>query len=694
MPTFVSPGVYVIEKDLSDFAAVPESSVVGIVGFATKGPVNEPTLITSPQNLIDTFGKPSEDIPGQGLIGAIEILEATNNIYYVRAAVGSTAVDASTLVNFGSAPAVKLDNSGVGVTLNGGFKVQLYNNQGVAQFSTLKSFSIASGTAGAGLGNASGQALAVAQSVGAGSLDSAKVGLFNDANGDHWLVGAYAGSGAYMEVSAFTDGNFTLGRAMLFAVNNSGNTGTSPTSAVTASGLTLFPATVASGLGYLVQSIHPGSGYNLSTLSDGSIQGNSIEVDNLGGERSLITVNDGGAAAENYKISLLDGFGTFIEDVIQTDTTTEESDFIYGNLVSGLFNAITPTKLTFFSDKLNTLGVTNIAGNYGGSVLSANPRFIKPIENSYGLGNGTDGTGTSTQNHTALIGDSTASPKTGIHALDDDLLNISVACIPGFYDQNVQNAFITLGETSQNFMPLIAVPYGIGNVQNAIDWHNGLDVSRTAAITSDYAAIYFPHVKVFSQFDGVDRWYDPVIFAARQIAFTDAVSEAWFAPAGQTRGRLPKPTQVEVKINQGDRDSMYSGGNVINPIVGFPQQGIMIFGQRTAKRTPSALDRINVRRLMILLRKIILASTRQFVFEPNDQVTWERVESLLNPLLDDIRARRGITDFRVICDETTNTPVRVDRNELWCKVLLKPTKTAEIIIFELNLTSQSAKLGG
>ena len=138
---------------------------------------------------------------------------------------------------------------------------------------------------------------------------------------------------------------------------------------------------------------------------------------------------------------------------------------------------------------------------------------------------------------------------------------------------------------------------------------------------------------------------------------------------------------------------MYSGGNILNPIVNFPQQGITIFGQRTTQRDPTALDRVNIRRLMIYIRKQILASTRRFVFEPNDSFTWERVANLLNPMLEDIKQRRGITQFRVVCDETTNTPLRVDRNEMWCKVLVKPTKTAEVVVFEINLTNQSAQLG-
>jgi phage tail sheath protein FI len=312
------------------------------------------------------------------------------------------------------------------------------------------------------------------------------------------------------------------------------------------------------------------------------------------------------------------------------------------------------------------------------------------------MAGGTNGDATATAAD-ALIGTSTGDTKTGMQALDDPTLNVGIALVPGIHTQSVQNALVTLAETTQNFLALLSPPYGVGSVQNAIDWTNGRSSttanSRTAPISSSYAAVYWPWVKVFSTFDGKDRWYDPAIFGARQMAYTDAVSETWFAPAGFTRGRLTKPTEVEVKLNQGDRDSLYSGGNIVNPIVSFAQQGITIFGQRTAQRTASALDRINVRRLMIYVRKVILQAAQRFIFEPNDEFTWAQVEAAINPFLDDIRRRRGITEFRVVCDETVNTPVRVDRNEMWTKVLIKPTKTAEVIIFEINLTNQSAQLG-
>ena len=110
-------------------------------------------------------------------------------------------------------------------------------------------------------------------------------------------------------------------------------------------------------------------------------------------------------------------------------------------------------------------------------------------------------------------------------------------------------------------------------------------------------------------------------------------------------------------------------------------------------RSNKATNRINIRRLLIYIRDTVVNSTKQFAFEPNDRFTWDRVETVVEPILDSIKRERGITEFKVICDETTNTAIRVDRNELWCKVLLKPTKTAEVVVFEINVTNQSAQIG-
>jgi len=757
MPNYVSPGVYVIEKDISEYAPSINTSIVGLVGFAGKGPTNKATLITSQNQLIDTFGPPSENLPGQALEGALEILGQTNSVYFSRAA-ASTAADASASVTLGSCPAVIVsgppsnaytaspnnDGSGWGIDHSLYLRVQVYNNAGVAQYPTAKTFSIPAGTVVAATSGAS-QALALKQVIG-GNLDADKVGIYNDGQEQAGLdisgalVGAYAGSGAYMVVQSYSGAAMTdvLGTSALAQVS-----GLVPgagygvdlkpggvenqfmfASSVSAYGSTILPtATSTSSLQYLVESIYPGAGYNAGTTTGGDTSGNSVTVRTAGGQNFFVDINDAGVVSESFKASLV-GSGVFLEDQINTGETDLTSDIIKGNLYSDSLD-IAATALNQWTDVLNNL-VGFTVGNAGAGccgattqyqdpnitpgttstpfyaktttpLTGADPRFVKLVEGTNNLAGGDNGTGDDAANVTALIGDATTEPKTGMQVLAEDAINVGIALIPGIYNQSVQNNLVTMAESTQNFLALVAPPYGIGTVQDAIDWTNGKSAStagsRTAALNSSYAATYFPHLKVFSVFDSKDRWYDPTIFAARQMAYTDNVADSWFAPAGYQRGRLTKPVDTEVKLNQGDRDSLYSGGNVINPIVSFPQQGITIFGQRTTQRSPTALDRINVRRLMIYIRKVILAATRRFVFEPNDEFTWEQIEGVLNPFLDDIRRRRGITEFRVVCDKTVNTPVRIDRNEMWTKVLVKPTKTAEILIFEVNLTNQSAQLG-
>ena len=730
MPNYVSPGVYTIEKDISDYAPSINTSIVGIVGFASKGPTNKATLITDQNKLVRTFGNPSEDITGQALEGGLEILETTNSLYFVRAA-NESAADASATMSVGNCPAFIVSGPALAANVNDCFggtgagarsltlRIQAYDNNGVAQFpdnaGAGKDFVIPTGTAPV-------QSAALRSVIG-GALDADKVGVFDDdASGTGNLglsgavVGAFAGSGASLGVSAAEGTTFSeaAGVSALRMVDTpNGGTVTFGAYGNYASALRVYGQTMEkTSCAYLVESLFPGAGYNGGTRSNGDTSGNSITVNGLGSQNFSVVVNQEGVAEETFKGSFV-GSGVFLENVINTGETNPTSEIIKGNLTKGGLDATTSELVRFIGTANTLFGATSFEGRTqllepvdnpdgtGAPVADNNTvaeggRFLKLVQSAAtNLAGGTNGD--DSDQATALIGDASEDPKTGMQALDDPILNIGIALVPGIYTQSVQNALITLAETTQNFLALVAPPLAIGTVQNAIDWSNGKSSStagsRNSAINSSYAAIYWPHVKIFSTFDGKDRFLDPTIFAARQMAYTDAVADSWFAPAGFRRGRLTKPSETEVKLNQGDRDSLYSGGNVINPIVNFPQQGITIFGQRTTQRNPTALDRINIRRLMIYIRKIILLSTQRFVFEPNDEFTWAEIEGVLNPFLDDIRRRRGITEFRVVCDETVNTPIRVDRNELWTKVLVKPTKTAEILIFEINLTNQSAQLG-
>ncbi len=691
-----SPGIFVREVDNTAFAPNIDSSIVGIVGFADKGPINKATLITNAEQLVKTFGEPNEALPGQGLIAAIEILEATNRIYFSRCVSG--AAEASAVLELGSCPAIGIDKTiasainplylRVSVSVNG----ELLSEPLTLTVSSTENIYSENFIKYIGDGTASKDIVAAAYDP--------------DFPNAPYIYASYAGDNVVLNISAASTTTFEAGTEVecLQAINHEGDLTGELSSSLTVSGYKINK----SALNYVVQSLHPGKGYNYGiSLKTGEVTGLSLDVENTAGPWFNLYVNDKGYQNESFRLSLI-GDNTYIGNVIKS---TEFDTPLFSQFIKGKFDGtsdpseIDPLKST--AEKLNSLlqyNVSSVSASQGNVVsTSATPRFVKPLIASYIMeggnngitdetsifGEGTSEDGTNELLNAVVIG--TPDDKEGIYALDDDNLNISVAIAPGFNNQRIQNALITLAESSQNFIAAVSPPYGLNNVQEAVNWVNGKSGLRTAAINSSYVAVYWPWVQVFSVYDEKDRWLDPAIYAVRQMVYTDAVSEPWFAPAGFNRGRLTKPIDTEQILSQGDRDTLYDSN--INPMVKFFPEGITIFGQKTAKRIPSSTDRINVRRLMIYLRKTLLASTRGFIFEPNDAITWENVKGVCEDILRDIASRRGVAEYRVICDETTNSPLRVSRRELWCKIILRPVEAAEYIIFEVNLTNNTSKLG-
>jgi phage tail sheath protein FI len=171
-------------------------------------------------------------------------------------------------------------------------------------------------------------------------------------------------------------------------------------------------------------------------------------------------------------------------------------------------------------------------------------------------------------------------------------------------------------------------------------------------------------------------------------AFTDKSSEAWFAPAGLTRGALGNVTKAERKLTAGNRDKLYTSN--VNPIATFPGQGVVVFGQKTLQKRSSALDRVNVRRLLIELKSYISQVSDNLVFEQNSIATRNGFLTTVNPYLEGIQQRQGLYAFKVVMDETNNTADVVDRNELVGQIYLQPTKTAEFIMLDFNVTPTGA----
>lgn len=205
---------------------------------------------------------------------------------------------------------------------------------------------------------------------------------------------------------------------------------------------------------------------------------------------------------------------------------------------------------------------------------------------------------------------------------------------------------------------------------------------------TSYATLYGNWLDVYDKWNGKYRWIPASGYVAGIYANTDAVSDPWFAPAGLNRAILGNVRKLAWNPKKGERDLLYKNG--INPIVSFAGQGKVIWGQKTLLDKESAFNRINVRRLFIILEKAIATAAKYFLFEPNDDMTRMILINMVDPFLRDVRSRRGIYDYLVVCDVSNNTPERIDRNELWMDIYIKPTKAAEFIVLNFIATKTGA----
>jgi hypothetical protein len=219
-------------------------------------------------------------------------------------------------------------------------------------------------------------------------------------------------------------------------------------------------------------------------------------------------------------------------------------------------------------------------------------------------------------------------------------------------------------------------------VEDLTEWRMGIGtfVINNLNENTSYAALYGNWIEVYDKYNKKYRWIPLAGHVAGIYAHTDDVTDPWWAPAGLNRALLNGVRRLAWNPKMGDRDMLYKNG--INPVVSFAGQGKVVWGQKTMLDKSSAFNRVNVRRLFIVLEKAISTASKYFLFEPNDEITRAQLKSMIEPFLRDVRSRRGVYDYRVICDETNNTPERIDRNELWCTILIKPTRVAEFIVLQ------------
>jgi len=260
--------------------------------------------------------------------------------------------------------------------------------------------------------------------------------------------------------------------------------------------------------------------------------------------------------------------------------------------------------------------------------------------------------------------------------------------VPAVTLADVVTEVISVCETRHDCLGIIDTPFGL-TVSEAVDWHNGTGpyTGLHSAFVSNMSAMYYPWVQVFDPYTQREMWLPPSAVIPGVIAYNDAVGEIWYAPAGVTRGHVWDAIKVEHNVTQGEMDYMYGpgNGNALNPIVSFSRDGITVYGQRTLQRVPTALDRVNVRRMLFYVEKAIATSVRKLVFEQDDPILWRRFVGLVTPFLQSMVSRRAIEDFKVVCDASTNPAERRNNNEMGAKLLIIPTKSAEKIVLDFTL---------
>tara|TARA_B100000131_G_scaffold323177_1_gene380308 strand:+ start:2428 stop:5811 length:3384 start_codon:yes stop_codon:yes gene_type:complete len=285
---------------------------------------------------------------------------------------------------------------------------------------------------------------------------------------------------------------------------------------------------------------------------------------------------------------------------------------------------------------------------------------------------------------------------------DSEYVEFDTACMPGLTNTNLTTALVNACEDRGDSLAIIDLPGGyvpkhetnttetarVGSVDTTVS------NLKAMGLNSSYGCAFYPWVQVRDTINNSILYVPPSVVALGTFSSSQRKSDVWFAPAGFTRGGLSEGSAgipvvgVRQRVTSKERDKLYDAN--INPIASFPAEGIVIFGQKTLQVTPSALDRINVRRLLIFLKKRISKIASRILFDQNVQKTWDRFIGQVDPLLDSVKAGFGLTDYKVVLDGTTTTPDLIDRNIMYAKIYLKPARAIEYIALDFIITRSGA----
>ncbi len=279
----------------------------------------------------------------------------------------------------------------------------------------------------------------------------------------------------------------------------------------------------------------------------------------------------------------------------------------------------------------------------------------------------------------AVIGNPADS--TGIYSIQNaETYDATLLITPGFTSGAVIGHALQLCENRGDMVYLVDPPFGLRPDQ-VVDWHNGMLLSDLGqAIDSSYGALYWSWMLIEDTFNRDRIWVPPSGYVAGVYARTARVAETWYAPAGPRRGRIITPLKLEYNPSEGERDLLQGSGNAVNPLVEFPQQGITVFGERTLRRDDGVLSRVGNRLGVIYIRKNSVRMLRNYLWEPHDSITWNQVKNQLDSFLSDLQARRCLDGYKVVVDDSNNTPERRQRRQMWVSMILKFVDTIEFIV--------------
>jgi len=285
---------------------------------------------------------------------------------------------------------------------------------------------------------------------------------------------------------------------------------------------------------------------------------------------------------------------------------------------------------------------------------------------------------------------------------DPEAVEFNLAALPGVTNSSLTDHLIKTCEDRGDALAIIDLENDfVPDTENTATIENrrpnvakAVNSLRDRQLNSSYGAAYFPFVQIRDSISNQLVYAPPSVVALGVMSNSEAKRALWFAPAGFTRGGISTGAaglpvvNVTTQLTSKDRDSLYEAN--VNPIASFPAEGLVVFGQKTLQLTPSALDRINVRRLLIFIKKEISRMAATTLFEQNVQATWTQFKNKAVTFLTNIKAAQGLTDFRVVLDETTTTPELIDRNIMYAKVFLKPARAIEFIALDFVITDTGA----